>query len=93
MTPTNELVILKPKQRVRRVEELGMENNLDAVVHAVEQIAAADTSRERNWKDNKLMAELCNHACELYQFISVVNDTTHGDTVYEWNPWQGHSRW
>lgn len=48
MTPTNELVILKPEKRVRRVEELGMENNLDAIVYAVEQIAAADTSRERN---------------------------------------------
>lgn len=47
MTATNELVILETEQGIRRVEELGMENDFHSVVDAVEEIAATDPGKDR----------------------------------------------
>lgn len=43
MTPTHELIVLKAKQRIRRVEEFRMENYFHSIVYAVEKIAATNS--------------------------------------------------
>lgn len=54
MTPTHELVVLQSKQRIRRVKELGMENNFDAVIYTVEQIAATNPVERERERERKI---------------------------------------
>lgn len=46
MTTAHELIILQSEQWIRRVEKLGMENNFNAVVNAIEQIASTNPKSE-----------------------------------------------
>lgn len=47
MTPTHELVVFESEERIRRVQELGMEHDLDAIVDGVEQLATANAGEGR----------------------------------------------
>jgi hypothetical protein len=50
VTPTHELVILETEQWVGRVEELRVKDDFDAVMYAVEEIAATDTGHRKKKK-------------------------------------------
>lgn len=47
MTTTHELIVFKAKQGIRRVEELGMENDFYTIVHTVEEITATNPGGEK----------------------------------------------
>jgi hypothetical protein len=51
MTPTHEFIIFESKQGIRRVQELGMEDDFHAVMDTVEEITATNTERKRRKKE------------------------------------------
>jgi hypothetical protein len=53
VTPTHKLIVVKSEQRIRRVQKLGMEHDFHAIIHAIEEIAAANADwRKRRRKQN-----------------------------------------
>lgn len=54
MTPTHKFVVFKGEEGICRVQELGMENDLDTIVDSVEQVATADAKKNKNKKIKKL---------------------------------------
>ena len=45
MTPTHEFVVFKTEQRICRVQKLGMENDLDAIIDSIEQMTTANAEK------------------------------------------------
>jgi hypothetical protein len=47
MSTANEIIVIKRKHRVGRVQELGMENDLDTVRGVVEELYSPDLVQNR----------------------------------------------